>query len=701
MRSKFGWLVSTIVACGSLTGGAWADDIGDVEDTIYVSGRYLSLDQLDAVKTPTPIVDVPQSLSIVSREQIAVQAFTNIGDVLRYTPGLSISQGEGHRDAINIRGSQTTADFFLNGIRDDVQYFRPLYNLEQIEILRGSNALLFGRGGGGGVINRVTKQPVIGEDFTSVAAGVDTFGAYQVSGDTNLALTDTAAVRLNGFVEELDNHRDFYDGTRYGINPTLNVRLSEDTSAVLYYEYLNDDRVVDRGVPSVSVANGPDVPLEGHSETFFGSPDRNLTTLEAHILRARLDHTFSGNLRGNVTVQYADYDKLYQNIYPAGFDAAAAPNTVTLDGYQDTTERENLIVQANLVGEFSTGSIGHTLLVGFEYGDQDTANARNDNRFAANNDDQIVIDFTDPLEVPDFAFSAPARDRASEVSFTSFYLQDQIDLTDALKLVVGLRFDEFDVSVVDFRAISASDDGRRGRVDEEISPRFGLIYKPAGNVSIYASYSETFLPSSGDQFLTLSPTTEDIQPQVFENREIGAKWDITSDLSFTASVFQLERGLFTTVDPDDASIVTTVPGSTTEGLEVQLTGRVTDRWSLSAGYSYLDGEVDGGSNDGNKPRQTPEHMISVWNQYQATDRLAFGLGVTRQDEFFVREDNSVLVPSYTRVDAALYYDLDDRTAVQLNVENLFDEDYFPDAHSNDNITTGEPLNARLTVRHTF
>jgi catecholate siderophore receptor len=257
------------------------------------------------------------------------------------------------------------------------------------------------------------------------------------------------------------------------------------------------------------------------------------------------------------------------------------------------------------------------------------------------------------------------------------------------------------VSVVDFRAISASDDGRRGRVDEEISPRFGLIYKPAGNVSIYASYSETFLPSSGDQFLTLSPTTEDIQPQVFENREIGAKWDITSDLSFTASVFQLERGLFTTVDPDDASIVTTVPGSTTEGLEVQLTGRVTDRWSLSAGYSYLDGEVDGGSNDGNKPRQTPEHMISVWNQYQATDRLAFGLGVTRQDEFFVREDNSVLVPSYTRVDAALYYDLDDRTAVQLNVENLFDEDYFPDAHSNDNITTGEPLNARLTVRHTF
>ncbi|WP_203290828.1 TonB-dependent receptor [Maricaulis parjimensis] len=671
------------------------------EDVIRVDGRYLSLDQLNAVKTPTPIIDVPQSLSIVPEVQILEQGYDNLGDILRYTPGLSTSQGEGHRDAINIRGNQSTADFFLNGIRDDVQYYRPLYNLEQVEILRGSNALLFGRGGGGGVINRVTKSPSLEEDFTDASASLNTFGAYQVTGDTNWVLGGSSAVRLNAFVEEMANHRDAFEGTRYGINPTLRTELGARTTATIFYEYLNDDRVVDRGVPSVATSYGPSAPLAGFDDVFFGSPDENRTTLEAHTVRLRLDHEFSNQLRGNVTAQYADYDKAYQNLYAARFDNSVAPALVTLDGYRDTTARTNLVIQANLVGEFQTGQIGHTLLIGGEYGDQDTANARWDNVFAANNDDQITISLSDPLNIPAFSFSDAARDRQSEVSFTSLYVQDQIDLTDAFKIVIGARLDRFDVSVLDLRAVSATDDGRRGRVDEEVSPRFGLIYKPAENLSFYASYSETFLPSAGDQFLTLSTTTEDIAPQVFENREIGAKWDINSQLSFTAALFRLERGAFTTVDPDDPSIVTTVTGSTTQGVELQLSGSLTEAWSISAGYSWLDGEIDGGSFDGNVTRQTPTHMASLWNRYQVNDQLALALGATFQDAYFVREDNSVLVPSYTRIDAAAFYDLSDTTRLQLNVENLLDESYFPDAHSNTNISTGEPLNARLTIRHRF
>lgn len=698
MFSKSVLAASTCLLAGLISAPSLAQND---QDTVTVVGRYLSLDQLNAVRTPTPIVDVPQSLSLVTEEQIENQAFTNIGDVLRFTPGLSVSQGEGHRDAIIIRGNQTTADFFLNGVRDDVQYFRPLYNIEQVEILRGSNALLFGRGGGGGVINRVSKEPEIGERFSSVSAGVDTFGAFLISGDTNIDVSPNAAFRLNAFVEEVANHRDFYEGTRFGLNPTFGFDINGQTSAVLSYEYLDDDRVVDRGVPSITIAGGPDVPLEGFTNTFFGSPDQNRTTLQAHILRGRIDHTFNEMLRGNLTIQYADYDKAYQNLYAAAFDNTAAPNTVTLDGYRDTTARQNLILQGNLIGEFETGSLGHTLLIGLEHGDQDTENARLDNFFPSTNDDQATIPFTDPLNIPAFSFATPARDRASNVTFTSFYIQDQVDLTDNFKIILGARFDRFDVSVLDRAAVSPTDNGRRGRVDEEISPRFGFIYKPADNVSIYASYSETFLPSSGDQFLTLSTTTEDIRPQSFENREIGVKWDIHPMLSITAALFRLERGFFTTVDPDDASIVTTVPGSTVDGFEIQLVGDLTDDWFVSAGFSRLDGEVNGGGNAGNRPRQTPETMISFWTQYQLTERLSIGGGATHQGEFFVLEDNSVLVPSYTRVDAAIFYDLSDNTRVQLNIENLLDEDYFPDAHSNDNISTGEPLNARLTVRHRF
>lgn len=699
MYSKVSLLLTTVLTVSLGAGQAIAQ--GEDVDVIEITGRYLSLDQLNSVKTPTPIIDVPQSLSIITDAQITEQGFVNFGDILRYTPGLSISQGEGHRDAINIRGNQSTADFFLNGIRDDVQYYRPLYNLEQVEILRGSNALLFGRGGGGGVVNRVTKTPVVGEAFHGFGAAIDTFGAGQLTADINLDTGDQSGVRLNGFVETMANHRDAFDGTRYGLNPTARIALGNETTLTAFYEYLDDDRVVDRGVPSIAVTGAPGRPLEGYDNTFFGSADRNRTTLQAHTFRVRVDHEYTDQLRGNITAQYADYDKAYQNIYAAGFDATMIPNRVTLDGYRDTTARTNLIVQGNLVGEFRTGSLEHTLLVGGEYGDQDTTNARVDNLFAASNDDQISIDFSDPLVIPDFDFVTPVRDRSSSVQFTSLYIQDQIDLTSSLKVMIGARFDRFDVSVLDRQAVSATDNGRRGRVDEEVSPRFGLIYKPADNISFYASYSETFLPSAGDQFLTLSTTSEDIQPQTFENREIGAKWDINANLSFTAALFRLERGQFTTIDPDDPSIVTTVAGSTTEGFELQLVGELADGWTVNAGYSYLDGVVEGGGFDGNATRQTPEHMVSLWNRYQINGELAIAVGATYQDAYFVREDNGVELPGYTRFDAAVFYDLSQETRIQLNVENLFDTDYFPDAHSNSNISTGEPLNARLSISHEF
>lgn len=709
---------ASIAALLAATSHAAAENSADnvelafaVADQIIVEGRYLSLDKFNAVKTPTPLIDIPQSLSIVSKEAIANQAYNDFGDILRYTPGLSISQGEGHRDAVVIRGNQTTADFFLDGLRDDVQYFRPFYNLEQIEILRGSNALLFGRGGVGGVINRVTKRPVFDDQFVGFIAGVDTFGAHEFAGDVNYTLGENGAFRLNAFYEGLSNHRDFYDGERYAVNPTIAFEATPDTEILFSYEYINDDRVVDRGVPSQNIDNGPDVPLEGFNDTFFGSPTQNVTTLEAHILRGHVDHTFNDMLRGNVTVQYADYDKVYQNLFPSEevvVTNGAFPE-VELDGYRDTTDRQNLIIQGNLVSEFETGAFGHTILFGAEFGDQDTVNARADNVFDVNgsgilgdtvggvaDDDQLFIPFTDPLAIPLFGFVDPARNRASTVQFVSVYFQDQIDVTDWLKIVGGVRYDNFDIEVNDiFNAAQFS------RKDTRWTPRGGAIVKPIENFSAYFSYSETFLPQSGDQFLTLDLTTQSTRPQITQNKEFGVKWDIRPDLSLTAAMFDLDRESFTSVDPEDPGQVILIEGSETKGFEVQLTGYLTEWWYVATGYSYLDGEVqrvDGSGDNGNRPRQTPENMFSIWNNFQVSDRLGFGVGATYQDSFFVREDNTVEVPSFTRVDAALFYDLSERFRVQVNVENILDTEYFPDAHSNDNITTGAPLNARFTIR---
>ena len=696
--------VALLAAFATAAPVAAQDTADESLDEVIVKGRYLSIDKLNSVKTPTPIVDVPQSLSIVTSEQIQEQAFQNLGDVLRYTPGLSISQGEGHRDAIIIRGIQTTADFFVDGVRDDVQYYRPLYNVEQVEILRGSNALLFGRGGGGGVINRVQKQALIGQQFNTANVSVDSFGAYSGIIDTNFTTGDSSALRVSAFYQGLDNHRDFYDGNTFAINPTFKLELAPTTTATFSYEFIDDDRVVDRGVPSRTVDNGPDVPLSGYDNTFFGSPGENLTTFEAHMFRARIDHEFSDIIRGNVTAQYADYDKLYQNLYPSesvAVTGGAFPE-VELDGYLDTTRRENLIIQANLVAEFETGTLGHTLLFGVELGDQQTANARDDNVFAVNGDDQLFIPFSDPLNVPDFAFSNPVRDRDSDVQFTSIYLQDQLDLTEQLKVVVGFRFDEFDIDVLDIIEQNDGDAvaGDFQRKDSEVTPRYGLIYKPAENMSVYASYSETFLPRSGDQFLTLNLDSESTRPQFFENREVGFKWDFSSNLSLAAAAFELNRESYTSVDPEDPEQLIVIEGSETKGFELELVGDLTESWSISAGLALLDGEVvrvDGSGPNGNVTRQTPDNMLSLWNHFRVNESLAVSLGATYQDSFFVREDNSVEVPSFTRVDAAAFYRVTDTFQLQLNIENLLDEEYFPDAHSNDNITTGEPLNARLSA----
>lgn len=666
---------SLCVMAISIAGPSFADD----HDEIIVTGRTLANEKFSATKTPTLIVNVPQSLSVIPDELIDEQGFVSVADVIQYTPGVSMGQGEGHRDQLTIRGQNTTADFFLDGLRDDVQYFRPLYNIAQIEILRGSNAMIFGRGGGGGVINRVTKKATTDESFNELTVSGNTFGSAYGATDNNIVLGDGSAVRLNAFYEVLDNHRDFFEGNRLAINPTARFDLSNDTHLDLSYEFVDDGRTVDRGVPSLNGA-----PLTGFNNTFFGDPDANETTLQAHIAKARLDHRLGENLSLNGTLQYADYDKFYQNIYPIGIDLVA--DQVSLDGYRDTTDRQNLIAQANMIAELDMGGLHHTILVGAEYADQATENGRMDVFFEDSADDQISIAFTDPLAIPAFSFPTYTRNRASDVNVLSVYAQNQVDIGDHVKVIGGLRFDSFDIEVDDIIA-----GAQFSRQDDEISPRLGLIYKPQENVSIYASYSQSFLPRSGDQFLSLSPTTEALAPEEFLNYELGAKWDINPDLAMTAAVFQLDRERSTIVDPtnpEDTLLIT----SETKGLEFQLMGHITENWNVSAGYSYLDAPDVG---------QVPEHMVSLWNRYELGKKLGLGLGLIYQDGQYASSSRTVMLPEFTRVDAALFYHVSEDLDLQLNVENLFDKDYFSAAHNNNNITPAAPLNARVTLRTKF
>ena len=661
-------------------------------EEIVVKGKVLYSDQVKALKVPTAIIDVPQSLSIVTDEDIRKQGIREIGDIVRYTPGVNTSQGEGHRDAIVFRGVRSTADFFQDGVRDDVQYYRSLYNVEQVEILRGPNALLFGRGGTGGILNRVTKKAEIGEQFGSFDIGVDDFGAFDFAADYNTTTGDNTALRFNLHSDTLENHRDMYDGDRTGFNPTLKIQLSDRTTLDLSYEYADHERFIDRGIPT---ANGK--PVTALKNVVFGTADINVTTLEADIFRGTVTTDFSATSKAIFSVTSSEFEKMYQNLYASGYDLDS--NIVTLDGYRDPTERENLIMSANLVNELQIGSSTHTLLIGAEIVDTENANERFDTYWSTTQSDKESFNVSRPLNISsnsagvatgvDFTTKLKSR-TTSDIEVTSFYIQDQIDVSDNLVILLGGRLDQFDITVDDLKAGTS-----QSREDDEFSPRAGIIYKPMENVSWYVSYSESFLPRSGEQYKKLTASSAALDPDVYESTEIGVNYDLTPDVSLRVSYFDSEQTIATR---DESGEGAEIVGLQVDGIELEVKGELSDQLYLSFGYSKLDGETSSGG----EPREIPDSTMSLWTTYQVNDKFGYGLGITRQGESNISNNKPGLVlPDYTRVDFALFYDVSDDLSIRLNVENINDELYFPHSHSTHQASVGEDTNARLSITRRF
>jgi catecholate siderophore receptor len=693
--------IITMLSASAFAQPAFAEEVFDVEAyddsrTIIVTGvsdGYLATNTVTATKTDTPLMNIPQTINVVTRDQLDDQAHHSLADILRYVPGTTVGQGEGNRDQITLRGQNTTADFFLDGVRDDVQYYRGLYNIERVEILKGPYALIFGRGGGGGIINRVQKSPLSDDIIYAGQASINSFGAYDISADVNAPLSDLAAVRINAVYENLDSHRNFVGGERYAWNPYVAFKLNDAWKLGLSYEYVHDNRTTDRGIPSIATAAGqPNRPIAGYRDQFFGVPDVNYTQLQAHIAKLRLDGALASNVSFSGTILYGDYDKIYLNVYPNG--AVTAQNgTVALAAYSDPTRRENFIAQANLVWDVETGALTHKILVGSEYGDQKSANRRFNGTLST-----PTISLANPL-FPTVNFNALSRDTVSDVKFFSTYVQDQISFGEHIDVVAGLRYDNFDIEGID---LLPAVDRPFARKDEKISPRLGLIFKPQENISLYGSYSQSFLPRSGDQFLALTVTQQNLAPEKFTNYELGAKWDVRPNLNMTLAVFQLERSNATTPDPSNPVASINVGTTRTQGAELSVTGNVTSSWQVHGGYSYQDAVLAG--NDSVRLGQVPRHQASLWNRYDFSDQFAAGLGIIHQSSQFAAirtVSNTTKLPAFTRLDAAVYYDLSDALQLQLNIENLLNTDYFSDAHNNNNISTGAPINARVTIRAKF
>ncbi|HEV2746579.1 MAG TPA: TonB-dependent siderophore receptor [Allosphingosinicella sp.] len=698
------------LACAFAAPAQAADDsaAGEAQDpgVIIVTGQrdqYGLEATSTATRTPTELNDIPQAISVVTEAQVDDQAMRSIADVLRYVPGANSGQGEGHRDQIVLRGNNSTADFFTDGLRDDVQYYRGLYNVERVEVLKGPNAMIFGRGGGGGIVNRVTKTPAA-DAFMRGSAGLDSEGGFVIDADLNQPFGTSAAARLNAVYERFDTHREVYEGERFAINPTLAVTLGDRTRIDLSYEYDKDNRVVDRGVPSFAGR-----PLAGFRDTFFGDPDVNDADFDAHILKARLQHRFSDRLSLTSRLLYGDYDKLYQNVFPATAvtaDPATGRLLFGIEAYRDGTQRRNLLSQTDLVWNLRTGGVGHVILAGFEYADQDSGSQRTNGFFASGNPQsplvtRIIIPLTDPVATPPIAAWTIARSSEGRATAHALYVQDQLSLGDHFDVVAGIRYDRFKLEVDNLL-----NGDEFSREDDLWSPRLGLVAKPIAPLSIYASYSRSYLPQSGDQFASLDLTTEALKPERFDNYELGLKWDIRPALSLTAAIYRLDRTNTRAVDPGSGDIVLT-GAQRSEGLEIGLTGSITKRWQVSGGYTLQSAEVrrattacDPAARDCAVPL-VPRHQIALWNRYDVSSRIGLGLGLYHQSKSYASISNEVALPAFTRIDAAAYFAITDQVEAQVNVENLLGEDYFATAHNDNNISPGAPIRATATLRFGF
>jgi catecholate siderophore receptor len=644
-----------------------------------------------ATKTDTAVKDIPQALTTVTAQQIEDQQLRSVADLLLFVPGASYNSGEGNRDTLVLRGNSSTADFFVDGVRDDVQYFRDFYNVERVEVLKGPNAMIFGRGGGGGIVNRVLKRPTL-TPARALTASVDNWGDVRLAGDIDQPLTRGVGVRLNTMYEDGGSFRRHVDLERYGINPTFAILAGPATRIDLGYEHFHDRRTADRGVP----ADGEE-PIRGFTRTFFGDPDESVARADVDLATLAVEHDFGDGLTLRNRTMFGDYDKFYQNVYPTRFDRGTG--LVTLGAYNNATTRESLFSQTDLIWNGRAGGIDHTLLLGVEIGHSSSRNRRETGSFADGNTTPIG----DPTVDKDVIFAPDADDTDNRVraDIAAAYMQDQLRPADWIEIVAGLRFDSFRLNVDDLRPLVP---GTYQRRDNLWSPRLGLVLKPTPDLSLYASYSRSYLPQSGDQSSSLTDVTEGLKPERFDNYEVGAKWELFDGLLATAALYQLDRSNTRATDPTDPTHTVLTGKQRSRGLEFGLERSVTSRWLVSAGYTLQKAEIVETTNAAPKGREVPlvpRHSFSLWNRYNVTDAFGVGLGLIARSKSYASISNAVTLPGYVRLDAALYYRLPGGIQAQLNAENLIGAHYFPSANNDNNIAPGTPRTIKATLGYSF
>jgi catecholate siderophore receptor len=656
-----------------------AADKNTVLDKVDVSATTSSYDtQTTSIgKTETSVHDLPQTVNIINSELMQAQGATSFADALRNVPGITIGGAEGGQigNNINLRGFTARTDIYIDGFRDRGQYYRDTFDLESIEVLKGPSSMLFGRGSTGGVINQVTKEPVLHE-IDQITTTVGTDDRYRVSGDFNQPLSDTSAGRVNVFAQDNHSTRDVMSNKDGGIAPSLRFGIGTPTEITLTALLQRNHDVPDYGIPPL---NGKPAPV--NFDNFYGlTGDR--TNQDVAMLGARIEHKFSDDVVLTNQLQYNWYRTDAKETAPNNLvttsgvaidrttgnytDAPLDDILVQLASHDRVIHDTSLDDQTELTTKFTTGSWSHTLLTGTEFGHDTYENQ------AYTRSGLPLVSLLDPAYLPmnpSVVVSTPGNNAYGVSNTAAAYANDTVKFNDQWQAVAGLRRDRFEATLDN----SISAPAEASQTVYFTSKRAGLIFQPSYEQSYYVSYGTSFDPSL--ETLTVTNNTQTLPPEKNRSYEIGAKWDLLNDkLDLTAALFDVDKtNARTQVSTTEYELSGNIR---VRGGEVGLAGHVTDQWQLFAGYTRLNADIVKASDgtQGNVPANTPKNSATLWNSVKLTQEWEVGGGATYLSQRFAANNDLVTVPGYTRWDAMIAWH-QPKYDVQFNVLNIGDKKY--------------------------
>jgi iron complex outermembrane receptor protein len=647
-----------------------------------------------ATRTNTPLRDIPQSIQVVPQQVLQDQQAYRLEEALRNVPGVTRAfSGPFSVNTFTIRGfivnEQSGNNFLRDGLPDPTAGgVLELPSIEQVEVLRGPASVLFGFGNPGGTINLVTKQP-LSDPFYAVEASIGNYDFYRGAIDLSGPLNDSETVlyRLNSSYRNSGYFVDFFDSEYFSISPVISFDLGERTSLALDGEYVEVSASNYSGVPLsgtlLSNPNGEIPRSRNYAEPFSGSNQ----TISG--IGYRLEHQFSDNwtLRNAFRASLRRYDDNATN--PAG---GPILNDRILNRFYREFElnQDTYALTTDVVGNFSTGSIQHQLIVGLDL-----------SRFTQR---RTTSDVATPIDLFNPVYNQPLGplelflDDDTQRNSLGIYIQDQVTLAENLRLLLGLRFDIFDQDTLDLFA-----DTEINQSDDAFSPRIGIVYQPIPPISLYASYSRSFTPPPVGTDINLTP----FLPERGTQYEVGAKADLSDRLSATLAFYDLTRTNVLTTDLIDTRFSVQTGEQRSRGIEFTVGGEILPGWNVIAGYAHTDAEVTEDNTAeliGNQLNNTPRNAFNLWTTYEIPagdlQGLGFGLGL-----FFVGDRqgdlaNTFEIPSYLRTDAAIFYNRS-RFRAAINFRNLFDVEFFDFALNRNRLSYGQPLTVQGTISWEF